>query len=103
MHLVELGPITFDGVSPALTVVLLEDGPCAGRYAEVPMNQAELWQRVGKPEGMGVETRMFSCYRRTPILGRWIYSGITVEAGVLQKALKAAQAEGHTYGESHGV
>lgn len=100
--LIELGPITFPAVSPRLGVVLLADGPCAGAYAQVPGNQAELWQRVGRPQRVGVESQMWACYRRA-IGDRFLYSGITVTTDELQAGLCASQEAGHTYGESHGV
>lgn len=108
-HLVELGPITFPAISTKLETVLLEDGPCAGTHAQVPGDKAELIQRVGKPGGHGVDTQMFSIYRRefdpaSPFGGgRFVYSGITIDAETLHRALRAMQADGHTYGESHGA
>jgi hypothetical protein len=101
-NLIELPGVAFPRVSPELAPVLLADGPCAGRYENVPQNVAQTWARVGKPGRLGVETQMWSGYERAPD-GAWRYNGITVTTDQLYAALAAARAAGITHGESHGV
>lgn len=101
----DLGPVAFDYshrlLDPPMTRVRLVDGPCAGAWAEVP-ERRELWQRVGKPEGLGVETQMWARY---DYARNWeyVYSGVTITTEQLRGALAALEREGHTHGESYGV
>lgn len=101
MGLIDLPSVAFPKLDPRLAPVLLMDGPCAGRYEKVPGNAAECWTRVGKPQHVGVETQMWSCYRRQP--NGWFYTGTTVTTQQLQDGLRAARADGIEYGESYGV
>jgi len=88
-------------LKPRMTRVLLLDGPCEGVWAEVPEGR-ELWQRVGKPGRVGVETQMWARYDR--LRGStYAYSGITITTDQLRDALAALQRDGHDYGESYGV
>lgn len=98
----DLGAVAFPRLNPRLTTVLLEDGPCAGSHAQVPGTGVECWQRVGKPEGVGVESQMWARYDHTAD-DRYVYSGVTVTTDQLTAGLRAAQADGHTYGESYGA
>lgn len=101
-HLVDLPPVTFEGFSPKLAPVLLVDGPCAGRYENVPGNVAQTWARVGKPGRLGVETQMWAGYERAPD-GAWRYNRITITTDQLYAALARAEQAGITHGESYGV
>lgn len=87
-----------------LITVRLEDGPCAGRFEQVAAWGNECWARVGKPGKPGPETQMWARYDHNPLSrGEYVYSGITITTDELQHALDAAQADGHTYGESRGA
>jgi len=102
MSAIDLGRVEFDALDPKLIPVLLCDGPCAGTWASVPDTGVEVWQRVGKPAGVGVETQMWSRYDYAGRAG-YRYSGVTVTSDQLEAGLRAAQADGHTYGESYGA
>lgn len=103
MSLVDLPPIELSWPWPTKMVAAkLVDGPCAGRYEQVPNGAAECWTRVGKPQRAGVETQMWALYDRTAP-GRFVYSGMTITTDQLQAALDAAAADGHTHGESYGA
>lgn len=94
--------VDFDPLTPAMTVVSLVDGPCAGQHASVPGNVGECWQRIGAPRGVGVDTQLWARYvyaRR----GEYIYSGTTIATDQLQRGLAALKRDGHTHGESYGV
>lgn len=85
-------------------VVLLADGPCAGRHETVAAWGAECWARIGKPGGFGVESQMWSRYDHDPFShGEYRYSGITVTTSELEAGVHAMQAAGHTFGESRGA
>lgn len=102
MGLVDLGPIQFPALSEKLAPVLLTDGPCAARYAMVPGNVAECWERVGAPGRVGVESQMWACYRRRWD-GAWVYAGITCTTDEVHDAIGRLTEDGHTYGESYGA
>lgn len=101
-NLTELPSVAFPGVSPSLAPVLLADGPCAGRYEQVPQNVVQTWARVGKPGRLGVETQMWAGYERA-LDGAWRYNRITITTDQLYAALARARAAGITHGESYGV
>lgn len=102
MALVNLS-VEFAAIDEALRVVRLSGGPCDGEHAEVPGHAAECWQRVGRPGGIGVETQMWSRYDLAALAGEFIYSGVTITTDQLAAGLRAAEAAGHTHGESYGA
>jgi hypothetical protein len=84
-----------------MAVARMADGPCAGRHEQVARGR-EAWLRVGRPGRVGVETQMWACYEPAAG-GEYVYSGLTITTQQLADALRAAQADGHTHGETYGV
>lgn len=101
MGLVDLPAFEMPAVTPRLRPTLMVDGPCAGRWENIPQNIAENWVLVSKDRN-SVEGQMHACYRRA-IDGRWLYTGITVTTDELYAALARAKAAGITHGESYGA
>lgn len=87
-----------------LVTVLLVNGPAEGTYAQVAVFGQQVWQRVGKPGGTGVDTQMWAMYEHNPMRrGEYVYSGHIVDTDTFQRALHAHQAAGNTHGESYGA
>jgi hypothetical protein len=104
-NLIDLGDVEL--LAPnhrRLSTVLLADGPCAGTYAQIANVGMECWQRVGKPRGAGIDSRMWARYNANPMRpGEYVYSGFMLTSDEMQESLARHEAAGHTYGESYGA
>lgn len=102
MSLIELGPVAFKTLSPALAPALLRDGPCVGRWVNVPGTAGECWERVGPPGGHGTDSQTWARYDRL-LDGSFLFSGVEATSWDLMPGIRAAEADGHTWGESYGA